>query len=52
MHRPGRVVAWDVERLEVVVIVFHFRAFGDAVADVREELFDTFQSTGNRVQTT
>ncbi len=35
-----------------MVIVFDFRAFGDAVANVREELFDTFQSAGNRVQTT
>jgi hypothetical protein len=22
VHRPGRVVAWDVERFEVVVVVF------------------------------
>ena len=52
MHRPGRVMAWDVERFEVVVVVFDLRAFGNAVADVGEELFDTFQSAGNRMQTT
>ena len=52
MHRPGRVMAWDVERLKVVIIVFDLRAFGDAVADVSEELFDAFQSPGNRMQTT
>lgn len=45
-------MARDVERLEIVVVVFDFRAFGNAVADVREELFDTLQSAGNRVQTT
>ncbi|MCY1175091.1 hypothetical protein D9M73_153140 [compost metagenome] len=52
MHRPGRVVARDVERLEVVIVVFDLRAFGDAVADTGEELFDAFQSAGNRMQTT
>ena len=35
-----------------MVIVFHLRAFGDAVANMGEELFDTFQSTGNGMQTT
>lgn len=44
-------MAWDVERFEVVVIVFDLRAFGDAVANVGEELLDTFQSPGNRMQT-
>ncbi|MNE51941.1 hypothetical protein D3C80_1465940 [compost metagenome] len=52
MHRPGRVVAGDVERLEVVIVVFDLRAFGNAVADVGEELLDTFQSPGNRMQAT
>ncbi|MNZ51215.1 hypothetical protein D3C78_690230 [compost metagenome] len=52
MHRPGRVVAGDVERFEVVIVVFDLRAFGDAVANTGEELFDAFQSTGNRMQTT
>ncbi len=51
MHRTGRVVAWDVERLEVVIVVFDLRAFGDAVADMGEELFNTFQSPGHRMQT-
>src|SRR3546814_10171867 len=50
MHRPGRVMAWDVERLEVVIVVFDLRAFGNAVADVGEELLDTFQGPGNRLQ--
>src|SRR3546814_9769781 len=50
MHRPGRVMAWDVERLEVVIVVFDLRAFGNAVADVGEELLDTFQGPGNRMQ--
>ena len=51
MHRPGRVMAWDVERLEVVIVVFNLRAFGNAVANVGKELFDTFQSPGYRMQT-
>src|SRR5450830_1678494 len=51
VHRPGRVMAWDVERLEVVIVVFDLRAFGDAVADMGEELLDTLQSPGDRMQT-
>ncbi len=51
VHRPGRVMAWDVERFEVVIIVFDLRAFGNAVANVGEELLDSFQSAGNRMQT-
>jgi hypothetical protein len=52
VHRPGRVMAWDVERLEVVIVVFDLRTFGNAVANVGEELLDSFQSAGNRMQTT
>ena len=44
------MMAWDVERLEVVIIVFNLGAFGNAVANMGEELLDTFQSTGDRVQ--
>jgi hypothetical protein len=33
-----------------VVVVFDLRAFGDAVADVGEELLDALESTGDRVQ--
>lgn len=46
------MVAGNVERFEVVVVVFDLRAFGDAVADVGEELLDAFQGTGDRMQTT
>ena len=44
-------MAWDVERLEVVIVVLDLRAFGNAVADVGEELLDSFQSPGDRMQT-
>jgi len=50
MHRTGRVMAWDVERFEVVIVVFHLRTFGDAVADMGEKLLDTLQRPGNRMQ--
>ncbi|MNG01439.1 hypothetical protein D3C84_844200 [compost metagenome] len=52
VHCPGRVVAGNVERFEVVVVVFDLRAFGDAVADVGEELLDALQGAGDRMQTT
>ena len=52
MHRPGRMVAWDVERFKVVIIVFYFRAFGNTVANMSEELFNTLQSASDRMQTT
>ncbi|MNQ46955.1 hypothetical protein D3C85_607830 [compost metagenome] len=50
MHRPRRVVAGDVERLEVVVVVFDFRTFGDVVADMGEELLDALKGASHRVQ--
>jgi hypothetical protein len=50
MHRTGRVMAWDVEGFEVVVVVFDLRTFGNAVAYVSEELFDSLQRPGNRMQ--
>ena len=52
VHRPRRVVARDIERLEVVVVVFDFRPLGHAVADMGEELLDTLKRAGDRVQTT
>jgi hypothetical protein len=51
MHRPGRVMAWDVERFKVVVVVFDLWAFGNAVANAGEELLNALQSPGDRVQT-
>jgi hypothetical protein len=51
VHRARRVVTRNVERLEIVVIVFNLRAFGNAVANVGEELLNTFQSPGYRMQT-
>ncbi|MNF81348.1 hypothetical protein D3C84_636170 [compost metagenome] len=52
VHCPGRVVAGNVERFEVVVVVFDLGAFGDAVANAGEELLDALQGAGNRVQAT
>ena len=42
-------MAWDVERLKVVIVVFDLRAFGNALAYMGEELLDTFQSPGDRM---
>ena len=35
-----------------MVVVFDFRAFGNAVTNVSKELFDTLQRAGHRMQTT
>ncbi|MNE36813.1 hypothetical protein D3C80_1306420 [compost metagenome] len=51
MHRPRRVVTGDIERLEVVVVVFDFRTFGDVVADMGEELLDALKGASHRMQT-
>lgn len=44
------MVARNVERFEVVVVVFDFRAFGDFVADAAEALLDALQRAGDRMQ--
>ncbi len=43
-------MAGNIERFEVVVIVFDFRPLGDAVADMGEELLDALQRAGHRMQ--
>ena len=50
VHGTRRVVARNVERFEVVVVVFDFRAFGDFVADAAEALLDALQRAGDRMQ--
>lgn len=44
------MVARNVERFEVVVVVFDFRAFGDFIADAAEALLDALQRAGDRMQ--
>src|SRR5690606_30398065 len=50
VHGPGRVVAGNVERFEVMVVVLDFRTLGHAVADMGEELLDALLGAGHRVQ--
>src|SRR5690606_29306906 len=50
VHRPRRVMGGDVERLEVVVVVFHLGAFDDSEADAGEQRFDALQRAGHRMQ--
>ena len=40
LHVPGRMVGRDVEGGEVVVIAFHLRPLGHAVAQAREDVED------------
>ena len=40
----------NIERFEVVVVVFDFRAFGDFIADAAEALLDALQRAGDRMQ--
>ena len=52
MHSPGGMVARNVESFEVMVVVFNFRALLYGVAGAGKEVFDTLESSGNRVQST
>ncbi len=47
-----RVVAWDIQGIEVMVIVFDFRAGRHGKAELTEETFNTVDSAGDRVQPT
>ncbi len=50
VHGPGRVVGGNVERLEVVEVVFHLRAFGDVEAQAQEEVFHAPAHARDRMQ--
>ena len=52
MHRPGRMMGRDIERLEVMKIVFDLGSFRYAETDLDEKSFDTLQGTGNGMQST
>ncbi|MNV54094.1 hypothetical protein D3C71_1462660 [compost metagenome] len=52
VHRARRVVRREVQRFEVVPVVFDFRAFGELVTEAAEDLGDALQGTGHRVQAT
>src|SRR5690625_6097621 len=45
------MVRGDIERLEVVVVVFDFRPFGNPVAGGGEDGLNQLQSAGHRMQT-
>ena len=51
VHRARRVVGGEVEGFEVVVVVLDFRSFDDLEPDALEERLDSFESQGERVQT-
>ena len=50
VHRTRRVMPWNIQCFEVVVIVFDLRAFRDAIANMAEELLDPLQSAGHWMQ--
>src|SRR5690625_2790031 len=45
------MVRGDIERLEVVVVVFDFRPFGNPVTGGGEDGLNPLQSAGHRMQT-
>src|SRR5919109_3381008 len=49
LHGPGRVVAGDVEGLEVVPVGLDLGALGDAVAQADEDVDDLVGGAGDRV---
>ena len=52
MHRAGRMMCRQIERLEVMVVIFNLRAFHHLVADAAKEPFHTLQDQGHRMQAT
>ena len=50
VHRARRVIRRNVQRLEVVELVFHLGALGDLVARAREQLLDALAHARDRVQ--
>ncbi len=52
VHGARRVVRREVQRLEVVPVVFDFRAFGQLVTQAAEDLGDALQGARYRVQAT
>ena len=47
MHVAGRMVARDVQGLEVIVIDFNLRAFGNAESERSEDIFNLVEDSGN-----
>ena len=43
VHRPRRMVRWNIERLEIAEIILDFRAFRHAKADASEQRFNAGQ---------
>ena len=46
---PSRVVAWDVQRFEIIVVELRFRPLGDLESETMENLLDLFQDLCQRV---
>ena len=45
-------MAGNIQRFEVMVVIFDFRAGLNVVTDTRKECFDTLHGAGHRVQST
>ncbi len=52
VHGPRRMVSRNIERLEVVEIVLHFRPLDHFETQLRKQLLDAQGGAGNGVQTT
>ena len=50
VHRPRRMIRGDVQRFEVVPVVFDLRAVGDGEAGVAEDLLDAPAHARDRMQ--
>jgi hypothetical protein len=50
VHCPCGMVARNVERLEVVIVVLNFRPLGNAIANATKNLFHSLQSPRDWMQ--
>ena len=52
VHRTGRVMRRDIERLEVMVVIFDFRPFNTLKTHRAKKLLHALNGSGNRMQST
>ena len=50
VHCSGRMMRWYIQRFEVVVLIFNFRAFSDFKAQISKKSTDSFNGSGDRMQ--
>ena len=51
MHCPGRMMRGQVQRLEIVIVIFNLGTFNDVITDTAEEVFNSPEYHGHRMMT-